>query len=97
MTGQTIILGTERAAKEALRVILNAPSGSVLKVSAPRRSIDQNSKLWAMLSDVSRAKPAGPSPRMCGRRCSCPPAVMRCNSKRGWTVRRSPSASGPLG
>jgi hypothetical protein len=59
MTGQTIILGTERAAKEALRVILNAPSGSVLKVSAPRRSIDQNSKLWAMLSDVSRAKPDG--------------------------------------
>jgi hypothetical protein len=59
--GQTIILGTERAAKEAWRVILSAPRGAVLTVSAPRRSIDQNAKLWAMLSDVSRAKPDGRS------------------------------------
>jgi hypothetical protein len=59
VTGHTIILGTERAAREAVRVIMAAPNGSVLKVSAPRRTIDQNSKLWAMLSDISRAKPEG--------------------------------------
>lgn len=59
MSGHTIILGTERAAKEAVRVILAAPKGSVLTVKPPTRSLDQNSKMWAMLSDVSRAKPEG--------------------------------------
>lgn len=59
MSGQTIILGTERAAKEAVRVIIAAPRGSVLNVKPPKRTIDQNSKLWAMLSDVSRARPDG--------------------------------------
>lgn len=59
MTGQTIILGTKRAAEQAVRVILAAPNGSVLTVRAPRRTIDQNAKLWAMLSDISRAKPEG--------------------------------------
>jgi hypothetical protein len=58
-SGQTIILGTKRAAEEAVRVMLAAPAGSVLTVSAPRRSTDQNAKLWAMLSDVSRAMPGG--------------------------------------
>lgn len=59
MTGQTLILGTERAAKEAVRIIIAAPRGSVMTVKPPLRTIDQNSKLWAMLSDVSRAKPDG--------------------------------------
>lgn len=59
MIGQTIILGTERAAKEAVRVILAAPEGSVLNVKLPKRTDEQNAKLWAMLSDVSRAKPEG--------------------------------------
>jgi hypothetical protein len=59
VTGHTIILGTERAAKEAVRVILAAPNGSVLKVSAPKRSNEQNDKFWAMVGDISRAKPEG--------------------------------------
>ncbi len=59
MTGQTIILGTERAAKEALRVILAAPTGSVLNVKPPTRTDEQNARMWAMLSDVARAKPEG--------------------------------------
>lgn len=57
--GQTIILGTEHAAKQAVRVILAAPPRSVLTVKPPKRTLDQNAKLWAMLSDVSRAKPDG--------------------------------------
>jgi NinB protein len=58
---QVIILGTKRAAEEAVRVVLAAPPGSVLEVKAPRRTNDQNSRLWAMLSDVARAKPEGRS------------------------------------
>jgi hypothetical protein len=57
--GQTIILGTERAAKEAVKVIVAAPTGSVLTVSPPRRTLPQNAKMHAMLSDISRAKPGG--------------------------------------
>lgn len=60
-TGQTLILGTERAAKEAVRVILHAPAGSVMKVTPPKRSLDQNSKFHAMCGDISRAKPEGRS------------------------------------
>lgn len=58
-SGQTIILGSHKAAQEAARVICAAPAGSVLTVKPPRRTIEQNDKLWAMLSDVSRAKPDG--------------------------------------
>lgn len=57
--GQTLILGGNR--ETAHRVIDVAPVGSVLNVKPPRRTLDQNAKLWAMLSDISRAKPEGRS------------------------------------
>lgn len=57
--GQTIILHGNR--ETAHRVIDCAPVGSVVNVKPPRRSLDQNAKLWAMLSDISRAKPDGRS------------------------------------
>lgn len=59
MTGQTVILGGERAMSAAMRVLLHAPAGSVMTVKPPTRSPDQNAKMWAMLSDISRAKPEG--------------------------------------
>lgn len=55
--GQTLILGRNR--ETAHRVIDVAPPGSVVNVKPPRRTLDQNSKMWAMLSDISRAKPEG--------------------------------------
>lgn len=57
--GQTIVLGTERAAKEAVRVILHAPAGSVMTVKPARRTLSQNDRFWAMVGDISRAKPEG--------------------------------------
>jgi hypothetical protein len=56
---QTFILDGLRARSEASRVLALAPHGSTVKIEAPKRTIDQNAKLWAMLSDVSRAKPDG--------------------------------------
>ena len=53
----TVILRANR--EFAHRMIDAAPLGSVMKVSAPRRSTDQNAKLWAMLSEISAAKPEG--------------------------------------
>lgn len=55
--GQTLILGRNR--ETAHRVIDVAPPGSVVNIKPPRRTVDQNAKLWAMLSDISRAKPEG--------------------------------------
>jgi hypothetical protein len=56
---QTVILSSALARSKAMRIIHAAPDGSVMKVSAPRRSSDANAKMWALLSDVSRAKPEG--------------------------------------
>lgn len=56
---QTVILHSPGNRAEARHLIDLAPLGSVVKVSAPRRTIPQNDRLWAMLSQVSRAKPEG--------------------------------------
>lgn len=40
-------------------LIDKAPSGYVCKIEAPRRTDDQNAKMWAMLTDVSVSKPQG--------------------------------------
>lgn len=61
MIGQTVILDTRAAKQRAHAVIDAAPQFSVVNVAAPRRTNDQNALLWAMLSDVSRAKPQGRS------------------------------------
>ena len=55
--GHTIILHGNR--NVAHRVIDCAPIGSVVNVKPPRRTLDQNAKMHAMLSDISRAKPEG--------------------------------------
>lgn len=56
---QTVILrGLEQRAL-ACAMIERAPADSVVKISGPTRNLDQNAKLWAMISDVSRAKPEG--------------------------------------
>jgi len=58
MTGQTMIL-TQSNRWRAHQLIDKAPERYVMEVREPRRSDDQNAKMWAMISDVSRAKPEG--------------------------------------
>jgi hypothetical protein len=57
--GQTIILDGPRSRQEAKRLVDLAPLGAVLNVREAKRTLEQNDKLWAMLSDVSRAMPGG--------------------------------------
>lgn len=57
MTGHTIILRGNR--ERAHRIIDAAPVGSVVSVKPPRRTIPQNDKMHAMLSDVSVSMPEG--------------------------------------
>jgi hypothetical protein len=56
---QTIWLRGEHQRRLAHQLIDHAPVDAVVKVSAAKRSDDQNAKMWAMLSDISRAKPEG--------------------------------------
>lgn len=53
----TAILGRNR--EFAHRMIDVAPAGSTMTVKAPRRTVDQNDKMWAMLTEISAAKPEG--------------------------------------
>lgn len=59
MAGQTIILRGPSQREFAKLLIDRAPVDAVLNVRAATRSTDQNAKFWAMLSDISRAKPQG--------------------------------------
>ena len=57
MTGQTIILASERQRQLAHQLIDKAPDRAVVNIRAESRSGDQNALFWALLSDVSRSKP----------------------------------------
>lgn len=57
MTGHTVILGSKR--DYAHRLIDKAPAGSVVTIAKPRRTSDQNARMWALLSRISAAKPEG--------------------------------------
>lgn len=56
---QTVILHGPSQRSFAHGLIDKAPAGAVLTVREAKRTTDQNSKLWAMLSDVSRSMPDG--------------------------------------
>lgn len=59
MAGQTVILRGPVQREFAKRLIDAAPADAVVNVREATRTTAQNSKLWAMLSDVARAKPEG--------------------------------------
>ncbi|ARO14404.1 hypothetical protein BVG79_01058 [Ketogulonicigenium robustum] len=56
---QTVWLTSAYARRSAHDLIDKAPAGCVVTVREAKRTTDQNAKLWAMLSDISRAKPEG--------------------------------------
>jgi hypothetical protein len=57
--GQTIRLTNELNRARAAKWCQTAPDGAIVNIREATRSNLQNAKLWAMLSDVSRAKPEG--------------------------------------
>lgn len=56
---QTVILHGQSQRLHAHSLIDKAPAGAVLTIREAKRSLEQNDKLWAMLSDVSRSMPDG--------------------------------------
>ncbi len=59
MTGHTVRLSDKFSRAKAQRIIAQAPAGYVVSVREPKRTLDQNDKLWAMLTDVSVSMPLG--------------------------------------
>lgn len=57
MSGATIILTGDMRRAEAKRIIDRAPLGYVVQVRERNRSTEQSDKMWAMLTDIARAKP----------------------------------------
>ena len=56
---QTVILRGVAQRGLAHKLIDAAPVDAVVSVKEATRNTDQNARMWAMLSDVSRAKPEG--------------------------------------
>lgn len=51
---QTFFLVHDTARSRAASAVAMAPDGYVVTIKPPTRSLDQNARMWAMLSDVSR-------------------------------------------
>lgn len=54
MSRQTFVLYGRNSREAAVQYIRTAPDGTSVDCRNRRRSLDQNAKLWAMLSDISR-------------------------------------------
>lgn len=50
---KTIPLTSPAARTAAMRFIAQAPDGYVFELKEPKRSVEQNSRMWAMLRDIS--------------------------------------------
>lgn len=59
MNGQTLILSNPAVRARAHRLIDLAPERAVVNIRAESRSSDQNALMWALISDIARAKPQG--------------------------------------
>ena len=51
---QNFILAHQLAKKNASNAVLEAPEGYVVTIRKPTRTILQNNRLWALLTDVSK-------------------------------------------
>ena len=58
MTHKTV-LTSDFARQRACRLAMGAPDGWVQTIAEPKRTLSQNDKMWAMLTDISVSKPGG--------------------------------------
>lgn len=59
MTGHTVALASEHQRNRAHQLIERAPAGYVVSINEPRRTQEQNDRMWAMLTDISVQMPMG--------------------------------------
>jgi hypothetical protein len=56
MTRATIVLSNEQELQRAAKWLQQAPAGTRIEFKAPKRSLPQNDRMWAMLTDVASQK-----------------------------------------
>ena len=56
MSRHLLVLSSEAIRSKALKWVHQAPPGTRLTFQAPRRSLDQNSYFWAVLTDIAAQK-----------------------------------------
>ena len=54
-----VVLNSPFQRERACALIRKAPDGYVATIAEPKRTLSQNDKLWAMLTDVSVSMPLG--------------------------------------
>jgi hypothetical protein len=54
-----VVLASPAARARAHGLIEKAPPGFVCKIQEPKRTLEQNDRMWAMLTDISVAMPMG--------------------------------------
>lgn len=59
MSRHLIVLNSGADKARAVRYIAQAPFGTRIELKAAKRSLDQNSRLWAMLTDIAAQKEHG--------------------------------------
>lgn len=55
----TYTLISDRVRANALQAVRSAPNGFVVQIKEPKRSTDQNSLMWTLLTELARAQPEG--------------------------------------
>ncbi len=54
MSRYLVTLNSSKARDQAMRLVVCAPFGSRVEVKAAKRSMPQNDRMWAMLTEVAR-------------------------------------------
>jgi len=54
-----IALTSSFARRRAMELVMKAPDGFIATIAEPKRTLEQNDRMWAMLTDVSVAMPQG--------------------------------------
>ena len=57
MSRVAVILATEQTRRQAANWCLKAPPGTRFELKEPKRTLDQNAKMWAMLTEIARQLP----------------------------------------
>lgn len=57
MSRYAYILNSKDDRVRAINTIAAAPAGARVEIKAERRSLDQNSRMWAMLTDIAQQLP----------------------------------------
>lgn len=53
MSKQYFVLSHEAARQRAAHAVMSAQEGFIVEIKEPNRSLEQNSKLWSLLHDLS--------------------------------------------